>query len=202
MYEFALALIAFHLVPHTPVLEVTSFSVWYLFYRLFLTMPLNSLSAANCLLYRLAVSSSRDISGDINLFLLDIGVVVKSFLFHSFLLLILPLFFCQSSEIHLCSPLNSGTELSSPLFPWGCVPLFLAIPHPCLCLFKWWSLKVSVYEVEHHMGWNAAVLCSFAARFCFFSAKVCRIKGKTASSFLSHCYFLSYYLNFLKFFIF
>lgn len=60
--------------------------------------------------------------------------------------------FCQSSEINFCSLLNSGTELSSPpLFPRGCVPLFLAIYHPCFCLFKW-SFKVTAYEVEHPYG--------------------------------------------------
>lgn len=40
-----------------------------------------------------------------------------------------------------------------------------------------------------HMGWNTTVLCRwFAVRFCFFSAKVCSRRGRTASASLSHCY--------------
>lgn len=39
------------------------------------------------------------------------------------------------------------------------------------------------------MGWNTTVFCQcFAVRFCFFSAKVCRGKARTALTSLSHCY--------------
>lgn len=39
------------------------------------------------------------------------------------------------------------------------------------------------------MGWNTTVFCQcFAVRYCFFSAKVCRRKARTALTSLSHCY--------------
>lgn len=97
--------------------------------------------------------------------------------------------FYQSSEIHPCSPLNSGTKyLFLLLFPWGCVSVLLVVQCPCFYLFKGF-LKVLAYKVEHLCGlelnYIVPILC---CEILFFFSIVCRRKSMSALTSLPHCH--------------